>query len=328
MDTKYRVTDLRDLQTKILQAFLKMEIDTEYPDGAWRDSFYEEVKREKDGRNAVSYKGTWEKILEKGIDHFSIDDLDTTAMTAILNYMRCFNKCEFFRMKKVTTGIQSDRNFEAHMNSNETIEELYDWISATIFNLKNFVFAAEKNSHAEDSIKEDFAKEYLHKISDIDILAKADLESYYAHKGVLKRVQRIKNSKMAMKEYHSESLSLLRAAGSSGDWSEYAEFVIASAEADIEFAYYEAAKLFFYGKGVEIDYLKSEYYCRKVLEERQGGSSNVEIASILASIYINGLSDSETPEYGRAILDRFKDSYTFEEKDQDGIIVFQPWRKR
>lgn len=327
MDTKYRVTDLRDLQTKIIQAFLKMEIDTEYPDGAWRDSFYEEVKREKDGRNAVSYKGTWEKILEKGIDHLSIDDLDTTAMTAILNYMRCFNKCEFFKMKKVTTGIQSDRNFEAHMNSNETIEELYDWISATIFNLKNFVFAAEKNSHAEDSIKEGFAKEYLHKIKDIDTLAKADLESYYAHKGVLKQVQRIKNSKRMLDDYYAAFWPIMRAVGPTGDWTELAEFVIAAAEAGIEFAYSEAAEMYFSGRGVEKDFLKSEYYCRKALDSELR-KSDVRTAVILASIYINGLCESEPREYGWAILDHYKDSFTFEEKETDGIITFEPISKR
>ena len=84
MKIRNRIGDIKILQAHILQDYFKMALAANFIDDTWKSIFHDEVQKGVKSDFSRSYVGAWEKMQLKGMDHYSIDDMDTTIITAIL----------------------------------------------------------------------------------------------------------------------------------------------------------------------------------------------------------------------------------------------------
>lgn len=120
MKIRNRLQDIRDAQTQVLQDFFELEVVPYFPNNQWISELYTIVQND---QSSSSYAGTWSKFRRSGVQGFSVKDMDTTIIIAVLGWKNNLtNKVNFNQFKHIQkrfSTITDDRNFNAHMNSNE-----------------------------------------------------------------------------------------------------------------------------------------------------------------------------------------------------------------
>ena len=100
--------------------------------------------------------------------------MDTTIITAVLKW-GVFSNFINGNMRRHLFNIQSDRNYESHLNGNETEHELMGWANAALYNVKEFVKAVRK---APNVSLEDFRKYYMEFSEEIENISECILCDY------------------------------------------------------------------------------------------------------------------------------------------------------
>ena len=140
MKIRNRLQDIRDAQTQVLQDFFELEIVQYFPNNQWGSELYTIVKND---QSSASYAGTWSKFRRSGTQGFTLKDMDTTIIVAVLSWKNNitarvdFN--QFRHIQKRFSVLTDDRNFNAHMTSSETPSQLFQWACGTINNIRMFL---------------------------------------------------------------------------------------------------------------------------------------------------------------------------------------------
>lgn len=302
MKIRNRLQDIRDAQTRVLQDFFELEIVQYFPNNQWVSELYTIVKND---QSSASYAGTWSKFRRSGTQGFTLKDMDTTIIIAVLSWKNNltarvdFN--QFRHIQKRFSALTDDRNFNAHMTSSETPSQLFQWACGTINNIRMFLNVV--CDHSTANIQDIQAFYQKHDVA-LEKLAK-DLELDYAEERkeieIETRIQReiseIQKSSDPQKTYYAISEKYYR----ERDLELNRRFMISATEAGVPYTSPFVGDLYFEGLTVEKDYEKAA-----TCYEQGFQHLNPHQIVRLGSIYINQISTKRRQEEGRQMVDTCK----------------------
>ena len=148
---RYRIEDVDMLRNEVFRDYLKMTLKP-----GWQTSFYEKAKNSI-GRHphADKYRPIFDCIRNCGVENYSVDDMDMTAMIQLVLYSG-FDPFQFSPEYKVQTyfkKFKDDRNIKGHLTGKEEADELFAHCVLAIKNIKGFAAAVdeyEQNIPEED----------------------------------------------------------------------------------------------------------------------------------------------------------------------------------
>jgi hypothetical protein len=139
MTIKNKIYEIKILQNQMLQDYFRMEIEGNFTEKEWREELLAVLDDDRRYRHSASLTGARRKIAEVGIANYTIGDMDSQLILTLFRGQNGFSDCCSCRLKWYLNDIIEDRNFEAHLNGNETDGEIFCWAIASIENLKKFV---------------------------------------------------------------------------------------------------------------------------------------------------------------------------------------------
>ena len=310
MKIRNRIAEIKILQAHILQDYFKMALAANFNDDTWKSKLRDVVQ---DAVNAhapysPSYAGAWEKMQLKGMDHYSIDDMDTTVITAILKAPTggSFGCCKFNKINQYLDFLQDDRNIDAHTTGNETDSELLQWAYGSLNDISRFISAVAKanDSKVSDDKRKSYARKYQVEIKSLRLQFENDYKEVFQaeeiEQSINRDIERIKTSKDPFRTYVEIEGQYINKRDNEGksDLILYKKFMQTAADAGIVWACPLIGDVYFEGLMTEVDYIKAAEYYEK------GFSQLLPPQKLrLASIYLNGLcSSSHTKEEGMAII--------------------------
>ncbi len=309
MKIRNRVADIKTLQAHILQDYFRMALAANFIDDSWKSIFYDEVQKKYMDKNySSSYVGAWNKMQLNGMDHYSIDDMDTTIISAILKNTEYspFNRCKFNKIEQYLDYLQSDRNLDAHATGNEIDSELLQWAYGSLHDMDRFISAVAKLRDCKISNDErrSYAQKYHAEIESLRLQFENDSKEAFRteeiEQSISRNVEIIKTSKDPHSTYVEIEGQYINKRDNEGNWDFilYKRFMQTAADAGIIWACSLIGDVYFEGLNTDVDYIKAcEYY-------EKGFSQLAPPQKLrLASIYLNNLcSSSHTKEEGMSII--------------------------
>lgn len=304
MQIRNRIADIKMVQAHILQDFFRMGLACNSSGDEWKTYFQEEVKAGANSQYPRSYGGAWDKIQIKGIDNYSVDDMDTTIIIAILKNRGHFDCYKFRKIYQSLDNLQDDRNIDAHATGNETDSEILQWAYGSLHNIRKFVTDVDKSSYASDEDRHTFARKYQSEIETLRKHFEDDYKEVLRDEEIEHAIKRdidvIRASNNPFGTYVDIKGRYLKTRDSTGrvDFNLMYRFLLSAADEGIIWTCPSLGDNYFEGLMTAVDYKKAEEYYIKGLRELTPPQKLK-----LASIYINGLGDpSHTKEEGMDIL--------------------------
>ncbi len=308
MKLRNRIAEIKILQAHILQDYLKMALVTNFIDDTWKSIFHDVVQSAVNAQNnnSPSYVGAWKKIQLRGMDHYSVDDMDTTIIIAILkNPIKSpFDCFKFNKIDQYLDYLKEDRNIDAHTTGNETDSELLQWAYGSLQDISRFISAAAKYSKGSDDERNSYARKYEAEIKSLRLQFENDYKEAFRaeeiEQSINQDIERIKTSKDPFRTYVEIEGQYINKRDTEGkiDLILHRKFIQTAADAGIVWACPLIGDLYFEGILIDVDYSKAaEYY------ENELSQLVPEQKLRLASIYINDLcNSSHSKEEGMTII--------------------------
>ncbi len=308
MKIRNRIVNIKTLQAHILQDYFSMALAANFIDDKWKSIFWDEVQKGVNSDYSRSYIGAWEKMQIKGLEHYSIDDMDTTIITAILKYPKGgpFSNCKFQNIFQYLDYLQEDRNIDAHTTGNETESELLQWAYGSLHNISRFINAVAKarDCKVPDDQRNSFARKYQAEIESLRLQFENDYKEAFRaeeiEQSINQDIERIKTSKDPFRTYVEIEGQYINKRDNEGksDLILYKKFMQIAADAGIVWACPLIGDVYFEGLLTDVDYIKAAEYYEK------GFSHLLPPQKLrLASIYLNDLcNSSHTKEEAMTII--------------------------
>ncbi len=310
MEIRNRLSDIKTLQAHILQDYFSMALAVSFNDDKWKSEFCGVVQKAVNAQAhySSSYLGAWEKMRLKGIDHYSVDDMDTTIITAILKGPQygSFGCCKFNKINQYLDYLLEDRNIDAHATGNETDSELLQWVYGSLHNIGRFISAVAnaKDCKVSDGVRKSYARKYEAEIKSLRLQFENDykeaFETEEIEQSINQDIERIKTNKDPFRTYVEIKGQYINKRDNKGksDLTLYKKFMQTAADAGIVWACPLIGDVYFEGLLTDVNYIKAAEYYEK-------GFSQLEPPQKLrlASIYVNDLCDSNhSKEEGMNII--------------------------
>jgi len=311
MEIRNRIAEIKKLQAHILQDYFKMALTANFlDDDTWKSKFHDVVQCNANAHDqcSPSYVGAWEKMQLIGMDHYSVNDMDTTIITAILKgpHYGPFGNCKFNKINQYLDYLQDDRNIDAHTTGNETESELFQFAYGSLHNLSGFISAVAKakDSNVSHDERITYARKYLAEIVSLRLQFDNDSKEAFRVEDIEQSIncdiERIKTSKDPFRTYIEIEGQYIN--GRDNEVKSklilHREFLQTAADAGIVWACPLIGDVYFEGLLTNVDYIRaSEYY-------EKGFTQLVLPQKLrLASIYLNDLcNSSHTKEEGMKII--------------------------
>lgn len=336
MKIRNRISDIKDLQTRVLQEYFRLQLSLNYVGNTWKEEFNKEIERGKNNEKYASqYVGCHEILLQKGLDKFSVKDMDTTIITAVLKW-GVFSNFINGNMRRHLFNLQSDRNYESHLNGNETEHELMGWAKAALYNVKEFVKAVRK---APNVSLENFRKYYMEFDEEIENISECIISDY--KESILEEaideemnnnIDDILRDEDPHKRYNQIYGNYLRFS----NMERTNKFLKKAAEEAIIWSMPELAERHCSGYGsIRKDYNLAAYYFEEAFD-----ILTPQQKLMLASIYLNELTEEQKIDRGIEIKERIEKDMQKKRKqgigklndiveyEQDGMIFYACGRKQ
>jgi hypothetical protein len=309
MKIRNRIAEIKILQAHILQDYFRMALTANFiDDNAWKSIFHDEVQKGVKSDFPQSYVGAMEKMQLMGMDHYSINDMDTTIITAILKGTPYgpFGKCKFNKINQYLIDLQEDRNMDAHTTGNETDSELFQFAYGSLHNLRGFIFAVAKAKECKvsDDERNSYARKYLAEIESLRMQVDNDSKEAFRaediEQSINRDIERIKTSKDPFGTYVEIEGQYINERDKEGksDLILHRKFMQTAADAGIVWACPLIGDVYFEGLLTDVDYIKAAEYYEKGFSQL-GPPQKLR----LASIYLNDLcNSSHTKEEGMTII--------------------------
>lgn len=302
MKIRNRLQDIRDAQTQVLQDFFELEVVPHFPNNQWISELYSIVQND---QSSSSYAGTWSKFRRCGIQGFAVKDMDTTIIIAVLgwrnNLTNKLNFGQFKHIQKRFSTITDDRNFNAHMNSNETPSELFLWACGTINNIRMFLKAVCDHSTAPMQSIQAYYQKHNAVLNKLVKDLEADYTEERKEQDIEIRIQReiaeIQKSSDPQKTYFTIIEQYYR----EQDLELDRRFMLCATEAGISYTSPFVGDLYFDGLTVEKDYVKAA-----ACYEQGFQHLNPHQIVRLGSIYVNQISTKRSREEGQNMINTCK----------------------
>lgn len=332
MSIQERLASVSNLQNSVLQRYFYLEIEYLFLGREWKTALHREIEAGGQGQYSTKFSGAWLKLRDKGIENYSVEDMDVTILLALLRNGGEFDRNRSSRVRFEFDNIGSDRNNIKHLSGNESELELQILASAALTTLQRFAQAAQEDKqHLQNEESEialyfsgmlhEFKRATLAEVRNLFALLFEDIRDCVREAecltGIKRDVQEIKHSERQWEtwqhhwlKYHNE---LYRRDGT------YSKFLHEAAKAGIAQAYSTLADEYYEGFGDEPDYSKALYYLTNY-----PGELNIVQRVMLAGLYINGVDPTHTKEDGEAILRMCKSSRNeIVPYDRDGFTLYR-----
>ncbi len=315
MNIRHRVSDIKDLQVLILQDYFRLGIKYAFPSGNWKQTFFNMVQEEiLNKKYAARYNGAWGKLQYLGMDNYDITDMDTTIIVAIHH-----NKSSFMflpSLNPILVNLTDDRNETGHSDAHETIGELLGWSYCALKNLERLLMKVRKSDRICSDILFDeadrtaFAKKYQDQIQGHFDGLENDYKDEVAEDVMISQdIKIIKSSKGGFFSWDKVYNKYLTPPV---DFRLVFKFLKKAADEEISESFSHLANMYYdetdYNEkiGIPVDY---EEVAKLLLIDRKisGRENDIWTDIILASIYINGLSQSHDADEGKKLLEKCKD---------------------
>lgn len=289
MDIRNRMADVVKLRENVCQEFINFFLNDN-----WQQELFELARDEVKNNTPqkVRYKGTYDKMIDLGIETYTVDKMDFTIISAIVD---ANNRNKFSSMKKISNKtrealnlLRDTRNPTGHTTGNEDKEELYLHGLLTLCYLKKFVTVV---FDYEQTIKEEkrmaYRQKYVNEIENLkDLLDEERIELIQWKKEINKDILKIKKSNNQAYEwgrvfYHYFD-SYMKYERTDQSYEKYNYFIIQASNYGIEGAHSLVANHFI----VEKDYAEAEHRLFMWYESKKEFLKN-DAQNIISSI--NGL---------------------------------------
>lgn len=295
MKIRNRMSNIKALQTHALQDYFEMEISAH--NCMWRDELVQVLN------NKTAYRQNYSCALEKmcadpTLNNYSIKDMDTTLMAALLLHDKPF--CTYLndRIKSCLNLLLNDKNFDSHLNENEDEVDLFHWAEGYLQVIKEFVKAVSVKNKLDASIRQKYKTKYFYEIDAMYDEIEEDWEELYKFKALKDEIKKIAKSKRRHEDYHNIFFKLLR----ENDYDTLRWFIINSAEMGIPEGINDAGDMYFEGDfGVKKNYSYAADYFAQVTEDL-----NYHDKIKWANLIINGYCNNYSTEDGFDILNTMK----------------------
>lgn len=107
----------------ILQEYFLMELDKNFPNNSWKPVFLEYIEDESRRGYADKYNAALQIIREKGMDNYSVFDMDVTLIVSILKGRGQFECCRETSIRNQLDSLREDRNAEKHNTFENTFNQ-------------------------------------------------------------------------------------------------------------------------------------------------------------------------------------------------------------
>lgn len=176
--------------------------------------------------------------------------MDCSVLVAILNdYHGEFSICRYKNMDKTLSYLQSDRNINAHINGNESVDELFLWACGALYNISR-VIDDVLNNRSSYSIDEKSSFAHINQ-KRIQTLQRAIVGDYQEEIKPLiifeNDVDRIRKSWEPDNEFISSRIHYEELFGRN---EYFYQFIRMCADEEIFLACFEMADLYFFGNGI------------------------------------------------------------------------------
>lgn len=158
------MSDIVGLRCHVCQSFFKMIVVDD-----WRQILYNFIKNAITGSHRDNYIEQYKIIRKKGIENYSIDDMDVPF---IVNTIRFCPKIATLakETKNALNYIKDDRNAMNHSSENEPEEELYLRALISLRDLQNFLHTVDfYETTILDEDRSQFIKKYSKEITDLKL---------------------------------------------------------------------------------------------------------------------------------------------------------------
>lgn len=302
MRIRNRLPDFKKLQTHVLQDYLKIILEENNLSNDWKHHFELFVHNQyyNGYKNNVSH--VYDQIILYGLDSYSITKMDTSL---IINYLTYGNLriADWNKIKSLLSNLQSDRNIDAHTNSNETDSELFEYAVISLNNLKIFIEAVWRDRNADPNPRTQLAKIYLPQIQEMNAVFSSDLKESFYEEQIDEQIKRdiatILHSNNKSKTWSGIFGKNYRLSKSDLESHNiYLRFLLMASEAGISFSYEYLADYYYYGAKSPEDYQVAAHYLELAVEV---DVPNPHHYLCLANIYHNKLG-TNSPKYDVDVL--------------------------
>ena len=250
MDIRNRMADVVKLRCNACQDFLKLIIADN-----WQQAIYDIAQEEIDtngkhkGRYKDKYIHAYDTMREKGIENYSINDMDVTFISQIVHWCKDIAPTSE-ETRKCIEQLTKDRNFTNHSNENEKAEELYLRGLLALCHLKDFIEAVDKNeSNISDNPRRDYRSKYAKRIEELmETLDEERISLIQNRKSIEKDIQKIldctDDAQRFQKWCDINQLYVERYMKQEKDIESYDKFAVLASDAGIREAHYYAVVYF------------------------------------------------------------------------------------
>lgn len=167
MKIKNRTADIVELRCHICQDFMKMLVVDD-----WKKILYPFIQNAINGPYKDNYIEQYKTIRRKGIENYSIDDMDVPFIINILRFgpkgLTIANIAN--NTRNVLNEIKEDRHITGHSSENESDEELYLRALVSLKDLQNFLHTVDINETIiPDEIRSLFVQKYSKVIANLKL---------------------------------------------------------------------------------------------------------------------------------------------------------------
>lgn len=314
MEIRNRMADVVKLRCNACQAFLRM-----YLSNGWQQKLYDKAhdavtngRKHKD-----KYIAAYEKMRDKGIESYQIDEMDVTLVTELVTHNFDGTGAVQNATRKAVEQLRDDRNVTGHSSENEDPEELYLRGLLALCNLRNFVRTVDKyETCIEDEKRLSYRKKYVAEIEELKTLLDGErIRLVQWEKDTDKDIQMVLESDNSLSVWNDiQQAYLNRYWKLEKDRQKYFDFIVKASDAGVVFAHSYAALYFIH---FEKDYEEAEQRIfmlyNSVIE-----FTTPEVQNLISNINSYIEQGNEITEGMQEIMDGLKEQGFNIEKAEDG----------
>ncbi len=252
MDARNRIADVTSLRCHLCQDFLKLVIS----DG-WQRYLYTRAENEvtTNGRYKGNYKAAYEKMRDVGVENYSVDDMDVTIISVVVQYCKAIAPVQR-ETRDALRKITEDRNLNDHSDENEEPDELYLQGLLSLCNLREFVRTFDQyETTVDDKLRLEYRQKYTKEIESLkELLDDERISLIKWKKDIEKDIQSILdsndqlNSWVTVQQHYSNRYWRANQLPDTYAPEKYFYFVVRASDAGISFAHGDAANYYLYAK--------------------------------------------------------------------------------
>ena len=242
MEIKNRLPDVYNLMAETCQDYLRLIVK----DG-WQQQFYSKVEEGKEGVHKNKYIEAYNDIRDKGVDYYSVDDMDITVIFIFVCYCGII-----FSSKKTRDALEKVKNdknsLQSHIKLNEPSEELYLRAILALYNLRDFVRTVDNEERQiKDSLRAIYRKTHIDRIKNlVAVLDDERIDIVQKKKEHEKNIQIVLNSKNPSLEWEKVVNMYFSRCAVNKTQEEFLRFAVAASDAGISYAHIYAANYYYF----------------------------------------------------------------------------------